>query len=155
MSARSNDANAEIGRQPRDLQQAVLAAGDPVRLDRQRPEDLAEGDGHEGIVDAAPVRDEQRHQRAGQSRDDERRGKTDPEIGDDIELTEPERVGADAEIGAVTERRQSGRTQHEIERQRVERPDQDFDAEIGIEPDARDPQRHRRQHQPTAPAWSA
>ena len=129
----------KIGRQPRDLQQPVLAAGDLVRLDRECPEYLAESDRHEGIVDAAPVRDEQRDQRSGQSRDNERRGQTYPEIGDDIELTKAEGVGTDSEIGAVTERRQSGRTKHEIERKRVERPDQDFDAEIRIEPDARDP----------------
>ena len=60
-----------------------------VRLDRERPEDLAEGDGHEGVVDAAPVRDEQRHQRAGQRRDQRGRQQADPEIGDDVELARP------------------------------------------------------------------
>ena len=40
-------------------QQAVLAAGDGVRLDGNGPEDLAEGDGQEGVIDAAPVRDEE------------------------------------------------------------------------------------------------
>ncbi len=118
-----------------------------MRLYRERPEYLAEGNSHERIVDAAPVRDEQRHQRAGQSCYSERRGHAYPEICDNVELTEAERVSADPEIGAMAERRQSGRTEHEIERQRVERPDQDFDAEIRIEPDARDPQRHRRQRQ--------
>ncbi|MEH2515356.1 hypothetical protein V1279_000929 [Bradyrhizobium sp. AZCC 1610] len=84
---------------------------------------------------------------SGQSRNNKRSRQAYPEIRNDIELTEAEGVGADAEISAVTERRQPGRTKHEIERQRVERPDQDFDAEIRIEADARDPQRHRRQHQ--------
>ncbi len=85
------------------------------------------------------MRDEQRYQAAGQSRDDGRGGKADPEIGDELELAEPERIGADPEIGAMTERWQSGRAQHQIEGKRVERPDQDLDAEIGIKPDARDP----------------
>ena len=50
----------------------------------------------------------------------------------------------------MAERRQPGVPEHQIERQRVERPDQDLDAEIGIEPDARDPQRHRGEQQPRA-----
>src|SRR5215211_4196943 len=42
-----------------------VEGGEAVRLDRHEPEDLAEGDGHEGVIDAAPVRDEGRHERAG------------------------------------------------------------------------------------------
>ena len=83
-----------------------------------------------------------------------RRRKTNPEIGDDIELTQAERVGADAEIGAVAERWQSGRAEHEIERERVDRPDQDLDAEIGIEAD-RAIHNGTLRAPATAPAWPA
>ena len=65
---------AEIGRQAFDVQQAVLTAGDAVPFDRDEPEHLAEGDGEQRVIDAAPVRDEGRHRRA-EGRSDEHRAK--------------------------------------------------------------------------------
>ena len=49
------------------------------------------------------MRDEQRDEGAGETRHGEGCHQADPEIGDDIELAETEGIGADAEIGAVTE----------------------------------------------------
>ena len=71
-----------------------------------------------------------------------------PEVRGDVEPEQPEGIGADAEIGAVAEGRQPGGAEQEVEAERVERPDQDLDAEIRIEPDAGDPQRHRREDEP-------
>ena len=65
-----------------------------------------------------------------------------PQVRHDIELREPEGIGADAEECAVPERGQPGMAEHEIERQRIDREDQDLDAQILVEPDALDPQRH-------------
>ena len=78
----------------------------------------------------------------------ERRGEAEPEVLGDVEPEQPEGIGADAEIGAVAEGRQPGRAEQEVEGERVERPDQDLDAEIGVEADAGDPQRHRREDEP-------
>ena len=49
------------------------------------------------------MRNEHRHQHAGKPRDHGRSSETYPEIGDDIELAEPERIGTDTEIGSVPE----------------------------------------------------
>src|SRR5215204_5885270 len=57
-------------------------------------------------------------------------------------------MGADAEIGAVAEGGQPGGAEQEVEGERVERPDQDLDPKIRVEPDAGDPQRHRREDEP-------
>ena len=71
-------ANAQRGRQPLDLEQAVLAAGDAVRLDGDEPEHLAEGDGHQRVVDAAPVRDEERDEGAGGCGGERRHAEAEP-----------------------------------------------------------------------------
>src|SRR3546814_2644631 len=70
--------------------------------------DLAERDGHQREVDAAPMRQEQRGHRAEQPGDDDRRRQAEPQVRPDLELCEAEGVGADAEEGAMAEGRQAG-----------------------------------------------
>src|SRR5262245_48187515 len=78
--------DAEIGRLARDAEQSVLAAGERIGLDSNGPEDLGEGNGHEGEVDASPVRDEEPDDDTGKARRRDRRYKTDPQIGRQVEL---------------------------------------------------------------------
>ena len=140
--------DAEGDGQPLDLEQAVLAAGDAVRLDGDEPEHLPEGDGHQRVVDAAPVRDEERDQHAAESRRQHGDREADPEIRHEVELRQPEGIGADAEERAVPERGQAGMAEHEIEGQRIDGEDEDLDAQVLVEPDTLDPQRHRCKQQP-------
>jgi hypothetical protein len=53
LSERSNGRKPEVCRRPRDFQEPVFASGNAVGLDGNRPEDLAERDRHERVVDAA------------------------------------------------------------------------------------------------------
>src|SRR5690606_30531659 len=62
-----------------------------------------------------------------------------PEVRHEVELDQPHRVGADAEERAVAERRQPRVAEQQVEPEREDAPDQDFDAEIGIEADLVDP----------------
>ena len=62
-TCRSIVVTPSVDRQALEVEQPVLAAGHRVPLDRDEPEHLAEGDGEQRVVDAAPVRDERRHQR--------------------------------------------------------------------------------------------
>src|SRR5687767_3517479 len=145
--------HAEPGGQPRDVQQAILAAGDRRPFAGDEEEHLPEGDRHQGKVDAAPVRDEERDAAAHDRRRQHRRQQPDPQIGDEMELREPHGVGADAEVRAVAEGRQPRVAEEEIEAEREEAPDQDLDAEIAVETDVLDPERqgaeHREGHQHT------
>src|SRR4029453_4454109 len=92
--------DAEVGRRARDPQQPVLAAGEIVGLDGDGPENLREGDGHKGVVNATAMRDKQRDQDAGDERSNRRGGEGDPQVGREVELAEAEGKGTDAEIGA-------------------------------------------------------
>src|SRR6185503_3242095 len=56
---------------------------------------------------------------------------------------------ADAEEGAMPERWQAGVAEHQVEGQRIGCEDQDLDAQILVEADALDPQRHAGKEQPT------
>ena len=100
---------AEVHRQALQVEQPVLAAGHRVPLDRDEPEHLAERDGQQCVVDAAAVRDERRHERAGE-RGGEHCRRRDRATGSRhvLELHQAERVRADAEERAVAERRQPG-----------------------------------------------
>ena len=69
-----------------------------------------------------------------------------PQVRREVELREAEGVGAEAEEGAMPERGQAGVAEHQIEGQRIGREDQDLDAEILVEADALDPERHRGEH---------
>ena len=64
-----------------------------------------------------------------------RRSRPTHRFGDEVELREPHRVGADAEVRAVAERRQPGVAEQQVEAEREDAPDQDLDAEIAVEPD--------------------
>jgi hypothetical protein len=132
-------ANAQRCRQPLDLKQAILAAGQPMRLDRDEPEHLAEGDGHERVVDATAVRDEERNEGAGGCGRSYRHPEAKPQAGGDIELRKSKRVGADAEEGSVPERRQAGVAEQEVVGQCVGGKDKDLDTEVLVEPNAIDP----------------
>ena len=139
MLLRSKRRHAAVHRQPLDLEQAVLAAGDAVRLDGDEPEHLAEGDGHQRVVDAAPVRDEERDEAPATAAASVATARQSHRLGSDIELREAERIGADTEEGAVSERGQAGMAEHQIVGQRIGGEDQDLDAEILVEADPLDP----------------
>ncbi len=56
----------DIGRQPPQVEQAVLAAGHAVPFDRDEPDDLPECDGEQRVVDPAPMRHERGDDRSQQ-----------------------------------------------------------------------------------------
>ena len=62
------------------VQQAILAAGDRVPLDRDEPGDLSERDRQQRVVDAASMRDECRDQRPGERRRQHAAGEVEPEV---------------------------------------------------------------------------
>ena len=134
----------ELQRGTRDVQQPVLPAGDGVPLDGDEPEHLAERDGHQREVDAAPVRQEAGHDRAGDEPRGDRAGDAEQEALEDVELEEAECVGADPEEGAVPEARKPRVAEQQVEAEAVDHPDRDLDAEVLVEPDRPDPERKRR-----------
>jgi hypothetical protein len=123
-------------------------AGDGVGLDGHGPEDLAEGDGHERVVDAAAVRDEESYQQTGNPSGEDRREKASPQIRAEVELREPEGIRSDAEVRAVAEGDEPGGAHHQVEGEGVDRPDEDLDAEVGVEPGALDPEGYGSQEKP-------
>jgi hypothetical protein len=82
-----------------------------VPLDRREPEHLAERDGHEREVDAAAVRKEAGDEGAGDQAGRERGAEPEPQALERVQLEQTERVGADAEEGAVAERGQAGQAE--------------------------------------------
>ena len=77
-----------------------------------------------------------------------------PEVGRHAELQQAERVGADAEEGAVAERRQPGVAEQEVVAERVEHPDDDLDAEIRGRGRRPRPTGKARQKSRPSPAWA-
>jgi hypothetical protein len=117
-----------------------------VPLHRHEPEDLAEGDGEERIVDAAAMRDEKRNQRPRKRAGERGRRDAEPQVRKQMELCKAEGVGADAEVRAVSEGRQPAVAEEHVEAQAKDDPYHDLDAEIRIEPDGADPGRQRAEH---------
>ena len=119
-----------------------------VPLDRDEPEHLAEGDGQQRVVDAAPVRDEaprRAHRTA--PRRATAPSSAEPEPGAGAQLQQAERVGADAEVRAVPERRQAGVPEQQVVAEREQHPDHDFQREVLVQADLRQPQRRAREQQ--------
>ncbi len=99
-------------------------------------EHLAEGDGHQREIDAAPMRDEAaRPRRRRRPPTSVAISKPTHRFGHEVELRQAHRIGADAEEGAVSERRQAGVAEQHVEAEREDAPDQHLDAEIGVEAD--------------------
>ena len=145
--ARQVDVPAEQRqRQPLDVEQPVLAAGDAVPLDGDEPEHLAEGDGQQRVVDAAPVRDEQRHHRAQQPGRHQRAEQAAQQPGIGALLQQPHRVGAQAEVGAVAEAGQARLAEQQVVRHREHHPDDDFQRQVLVQAHGAQPQRRARQH---------
>ena len=63
-------------------------------------------------------------------------------------LQQPEGVGADAEEGAVAERRQPGGAEQQVVAEREQHPDHDLEREVLVQADLGEPQRRRRQQRP-------
>ena len=130
-----------------EVEQAVLAAGHRMPLDRDEPEHLAERDRQQRVVDAAPVRNERAHDRAGERRRQDRPGEIEPEIAGDALLQETECVGADAEECAMAERRKAGMPEQQVVALRIDHPDRDLEREVRIEADAGNPPRRSAEQQ--------
>lgn len=111
-----------------------------VHFEADEKEHLTEGDGHQGEIYAAAMRDKQRDDGAEDRRRQHASQQTQPEVLYQIELREAESVGADAEIGAVAERRQPPVAEQHVVAQRIDAENQHLDAEIGIQADLADPE---------------
>ena len=124
----------------------LVAAGDVVPFEADRPDDLREGERQHGEIDLGETHAEEaehqcakrRAERRGRQRDRERH-----RIGLHQDAAD---VGADAEIGDVTERDEAGGAEQQVEAHREQRADRDLRREEGVvaRADPRDGQRQRR-----------
>ena len=131
----------EIGGQALEVEQAVLAAGHAVPLDRHEPEHLSERDREQRVVDPAPVRDEGGDEGTRERRGEHREAEVEPQVRRDVLLRQPEPVGADAEVGAVPERGQPGVAEEQVVAEREHHPDHDLEREVLVQADRAEPQR--------------
>src|SRR5262249_20463395 len=105
--------------------QAVVAAGEVVPLERDQVDDVAEGQRQDGEVDVRTTTTEVADDQRREGTADRRRQQPDVERqSSDVLEQQPGRVAPDAEIGGLAERDHSSIAHQQVERQREQRPDE-------------------------------
>ncbi len=110
----------------------LVAAGDVVPFEADRPDDLREGERQHREIDLGETHaEEAEHQRA--ERGAERRGRQRDRERHRIGLHQDAAdIGADAEIGDVTERDEAGGAEQQVQAHREQRADRDLCREKGV-----------------------
>src|SRR5262249_25722211 len=91
-----------------------------------------EGQGDHQEVAAAGTQGEEAEERAHAGRHQESGGEIDPEVVDDPECQEADRVGRDAEVGGVAERGEPGVAQEQVEAHREDAEDEHLGQEAQL-----------------------
>src|SRR5213594_804516 len=137
---------AEVG--VGDLRHALLAARHLVPLEADGPDDLGEGESQHGEIDLGQPDAEEAEQRGERGCDEAGGGEGQEEGHPGLLHEDAGRVGADAEVGGVTEGDEARVAHQEVQARGEERPDGDVVGEERVEARAhRRHREHREEHQ--------
>ena len=109
---------AEIERLAGEAAQAVIAAGQRAPLEGDVVEHLAERDRHHGEIDTAPPHDQGAEDGAAEAAQQHSQDQRQRRAERDEFQRQSGAVGAEAEIGGMTERQHAGKSKQEIQRHR-------------------------------------
>src|SRR6266498_738300 len=115
-----------------NLRHALLPPRDFVPLEADRPDDLGEGEGQHGEVDACQPYAEEAEDEGEQSGDDTRGGEGKEKGHADLLHEDARGVGADAEVRGVPEGDEARVAHEQVETGGEERPDDDVVGEKGV-----------------------
>ena len=124
--------SAEIERLTREAAQAVVAAGQRAPLKGDVVEHLAERDRHHGEIDAAPPHDQGAEDGAAEAAQQHSQHQRQRRARRQEFQRQSGAIGAEAEIGGVTERQHAGKSKQEIQRHRRQPEHQHAGGERGI-----------------------